>query len=175
MRQRGYSPGRLREPACGDVLFFAASRTGMSAPGLGSLVLPGWSDSGSSSHNLATSLDAAPFRSCDSTSKSGHRLCRQARRQRGRPGKASLKEQGDDCKNSALSARGYHRLSLVNSPTARQRPDRGGRYKSIGSLPFIDGAEALLKTPSISRAITAPTDYCASGALEWDRPMAFEK
>jgi hypothetical protein len=33
---------------------------------------------------------------------------------------------GDDCKHSAPSARGYHRLSLVNSPTARRRPDHGG-------------------------------------------------
>src|SRR5262249_55563464 len=70
MRQRGFSPGRLRGSVCGDVSFFAALRTGPSAPGLGSLVLPGWSDSGSGSHNLATSLGAAPLRSCDSASKS---------------------------------------------------------------------------------------------------------
>src|SRR5262245_21590174 len=38
---------------------------------------------------------------------------------------------------SAPSARGYHRLSLANSPTARQRPDRGGWYESIISTPFI--------------------------------------
>src|SRR6185436_18966333 len=65
MRPRGFSPGRPREPACGDVSLFALLSMGPSAPGLGALFLPGWSDSSSGSHNLATSLDAAPFISCD--------------------------------------------------------------------------------------------------------------
>jgi hypothetical protein len=69
MRPRGFSPRYPREPACGDVSLFALLSTGPSAPCLGALFLPGWSDSSSGSHNLATSLDAAPFISCDSASK----------------------------------------------------------------------------------------------------------
>src|SRR5215470_7537047 len=33
------------------------------------------------------------------------------------------------CNRSAPSSRGFYGLSLVNSPTARRRPDRGGWYE----------------------------------------------
>jgi hypothetical protein len=61
------------------------------------------------------------------------------------------------------------------------RVNQSGRDETIARVNdhrhalHSQAAESLLKTPSIGRAIAAPTNYCASGASEWDSLMALEK